>query len=259
MERKRRAFFFDFDGTLWFGTFGDRTLSALQSLHAQGDLLFYNSGRSQGNTSYALLSPIPFDGFLFGGCHIVFRGKELFRKDCSKEAMALAVSVAKRYRVKAVWEGVNGSFRASDMPDEFDMKMTPCDDLDAYLDTENMPITKFDFMKEKTENGYLDFPVEMIETMKGMFEVNDFPYYTEFLQKNSGKDVLIEKIRELLSIEREDCYCFGDSYNDLPMFRACAVKVAIGHAPDAVKAQADYVTQEEENGVAEALAYYGLI
>lgn len=259
MERKKRAFFFDFDGTLWFGKFGERTLSALKKLHEQGNLLFYNSGRSKGNTSFALLRPIPFDGYLFGGCHILFQGKELYRKDISKEAMELAVSVAKRYDMKPIWECVDGSYRLSSMTDEFDVKMTPCDDLDVFLDTKKIPMTKFDFMKEKTETGYLPLPKEALDELSKEFVINDFPYYAEFLQKGSGKDVLIQKVRQLLSIERADCYCFGDSYNDLPMFKECDHRVAIGHAPELVRAQADYVTKEEENGVAEALEAGGLI
>lgn len=259
MERKKRAFFFDFDGTLWFGKYGEKTLQALNALHEQGDLLFYNSGRSKGNTSFDLLRPIPFDGFLFGGCHILFQGKDLYRKDCSKEAISLAVDVAKRYHMKAIWEGVNGSYRTSDMKDEFDVRMTAQDDLDLYLDTISYPITKFDFMKEKGKEGYLPLPSGALKELGKQFVINDFPYYAEFLQQGSGKDVLIRKIRELLSIDRKDCYCFGDSYNDLPMFKECDYRVAIGHSPEEVKAQADYITTEEENGVAEALSHLGLI
>ena len=44
---------------------------------------------------------------------------------------------------------------------------------------------------------------------------------------------------------------FGDNFNDLPMFEACDVKIAVSNAKDAVRAAADIVVESnEENGVA---------
>ena len=62
-KNNKKVFFFDFDGTLWFGKYGEKTLQALNILHEKGHLLIYNSGRSMGNTRFKRLEPIPFDGF----------------------------------------------------------------------------------------------------------------------------------------------------------------------------------------------------
>ena len=81
----------------------------------------------------------------------------------------------------------------------------------------------------------------------------------ECVQKGHGKDFLIKKVCKELDINIEDTYAFGDSMNDLPMFKTCAKAVAIGHAPDQLKAYAVYVTKEEENGVWEALKELGFV
>ena len=43
----KKALFFDFDGTLWFGKYGDKTLETLKKLHEKGYILVYASGRSR--------------------------------------------------------------------------------------------------------------------------------------------------------------------------------------------------------------------
>ena len=42
-------------------------------------------------------------------------------------------------------------------------------------------------------------------------------------------------------------FCFGDFINDIDMFKACGVKVAMGNATEKLKAIADYVTDTVDN------------
>ncbi|MEW6610364.1 MAG: HAD family hydrolase [Patescibacteria group bacterium] len=49
----------------------------------------------------------------------------------------------------------------------------------------------------------------------------------------------------------------GDGYNDFPLLLACGFKVAMGNAPEELKAIADYVAPSvDEDGVAEAIEKY---
>ena len=46
----------------------------------------------------------------------------------------------------------------------------------------------------------------------------------------------------------------GDGHNDIPLLEAAGFKVAMGNAPDEVKAVADYVAPSlQDDGVAEAI------
>ncbi len=59
-----------------------------------------------------------------------------------------------------------------------------------------------------------------------------------------------------LGCRREDCYAIGDSTNDLPMLLKRPHSIAMGHAPEEVKALASYVTDDiEQDGLAKGLAH----
>lgn len=45
-----------------------------------------------------------------------------------------------------------------------------------------------------------------------------------------------------------DSWAFGDSYNDVDMLAAAGVGVAMGNAPDGVKAHADRITASADRG-----------
>ena len=65
------------------------------------------------------------------------------------------------------------------------------------------------------------------------------------LGNSKGKAVL--ELIKYLNINQEDTMCFGDSLNDLSMFKACYYKVAMKNASDDLKAIANYVTKDDNN------------
>ena len=76
------------------------------------------------------------------------------------------------------------------------------------------------------------------------------------MHKASG----IEQVTEHLGIARRDTLAIGDSDNDLEMLRHAGVGIAMGNAPDAVKAIADEVTgRVDEDGLHAAFVRHGLI
>ena len=77
------------------------------------------------------------------------------------------------------------------------------------------------------------------------------PVFLEFtnlaVDKSRGIDVICEK----LAIDKSQVMALGDSYNDLTMIRDCGLGVAMGNAPDDIKAIANEVTLScDEHGVA---------
>lgn len=250
----KKALFFDFDGTLWFGKYGDKTIQALKKVHEQGDYIFLNTGRSQGNFEKGWAEGIPFDGLLFGGAHIVLNGKDEFRSDISREAVKAVIELSEKYRLKIMWEGVYENYRNERSANKYDHDMHVLEECEL-LNVQEYPLTKFDVLKQDAEekDRYLPIRAEVEEELSKYFHVIQFDDYIELIQKGLGKNVLIEKICEKFGIPKEDRYAFGDSRNDLPMFSVCGNRVAIGHAPEELKREATFVTTEEENGVAEAI------
>jgi hydroxymethylpyrimidine pyrophosphatase-like HAD family hydrolase len=257
-NNQKKAFFFDFDGTLWFGSYGEKTLKALKILHDKGHLIFYNSGRSKGNTRKERVSLIPFDGMLYGGSHAEIGDKTVFRKDIPRFIIEEVISLEKAHGLLIIYEGVKGVYKSKGILPQYNGEEQ--DDISILLDTENYPITKFSIIKKQDENGeYLSIPSEVIQKLNEHFFIVDLDHYAECMLKGMGKDFITEKVVKYLGMEKQDVYAFGDSLNDLAMFKACHHRIAIGHSPEELKALAEYVTKEEQNGVYEALVHLGFI
>ncbi|MBE5742348.1 MAG: HAD family phosphatase [Clostridiales bacterium] len=258
----KKAFFFDFDGTLWFGKYGEKTLEGLKKLKEKGHLLFYASGRSKGHTNLERLKPIPFDGFLYGGNHAEVFGNELYRKDVSHIILEKVVNAEKTYGLDVLYEGVFTSYKHKNFP--FKTTGVEFDDVSSVLDCEKYPVTKFCIFKKftQTENGdktFLPLDEEARQIISADFQIVDLDFYYECMLKGTGKDFIVKKVIENLNLSPENCYFFGDSMNDFPMFTLGGTNVAIRHAPQKLKELAHFVTTEEENGIYEALVHFGLI
>ena len=79
----------------------------------------------------------------------------------------------------------------------------------------------------------------------------EFSHHT--LNKLSATDAILSK----LGISYEETLAIGDSSSDLEIIRACGVGIAMGNAPDSIKAEADDVTASNiEDGVALAFEKY---
>ena len=76
----------------------------------------------------------------------------------------------------------------------------------------------------------------------------------DILMKECNKAIGIKKMLEYLHLTDWPSFGFGDSPNDIDMFRAVNTSIAMGHAPTEVKKAASYITGTfEEDGVFEFL------
>ena len=256
--REKKAFFFDFDGTIWFGRYGEKTLYALKKLSEQGGLIFYNSGRSKGNTRFERLKDIPFDGFLYGGSHAEVFGKQILRIDISREVIEKVIKIEEKYDLDILYEGVFGVYKSKGKIPQYNGEEQ--DNIRILLDTKNYPITKFTIIKKRgTGDSFEKLQSEVIKLLEKNFKVIEHGHYYECILLGNDKGTLMEKVISHLGLKKENVYSFGDSNNDLEMFKVGGHNIAINHSPVELKSLAEYVTMEEENGVYEALVHLGLI
>ncbi len=81
----------------------------------------------------------------------------------------------------------------------------------------------------------------------------------EITHPDAKKGIALEALCEILNIPIENTMALGDSGNDESMLRAAGLGVAMGNAPDFVRAIADEVTENSENdGAAIAIERYVL-
>lgn len=69
----------------------------------------------------------------------------------------------------------------------------------------------------------------------------------EALRHDASKWSALLHLAELWGVDRSEIVAVGDDMNDLPMIAGAGLGVAMGHAPEAVRAAADHVTHDEEN------------
>lgn len=87
-----------------------------------------------------------------------------------------------------------------------------------------------------------------------------FPAFTDITARGADKGTALMTVAAHLGIDREDTVAFGDGGNDKSILQAAGTGVAMGNAPDDVKAVADYVTASvDEDGIARALEQLRII
>lgn len=140
-------------------------------------------------------------------------------------------------------------------------------DIDGYM-TFEASINHMEIMRIDNFREYIDFPLnkclltadpdkaEKIEqelAEKFGDQLNIFrsePYFVEIMPPNVHKATSLEKLLEVLDMDRKDLVACGDGYNDLTMIEYAGVGVAMANAQDIVKKHADYITlSNDEDGL----------
>jgi hypothetical protein len=79
-------------------------------------------------------------------------------------------------------------------------------------------------------------------------------YYLDVTDTAANKGDGIAELARVLGVDLSEVAVMGDMDNDVAMFRRAGLSVAMGQAPDAVKAEADFVSStNQEDGVAHAI------
>lgn len=87
-----------------------------------------------------------------------------------------------------------------------------------------------------------------------LFVAISSPLYIDLGNPETSKGRAIKFLADRLGIERDEICVIGDSENDIEMFEAAGVSIAMGNAREDVKSKASFVTaSNDEDGVAVAI------
>jgi hypothetical protein len=76
----------------------------------------------------------------------------------------------------------------------------------------------------------------------------------DFTLAGIDKAAGVSRVGNTLGVELSDMVAAGDSYNDLPMLKACGYGIAMGNAPEEVKNAADFIAPSVlDDGLAAAI------
>lgn len=244
--------FIDFDGTLVTKErrVPRENLDAIQKVRSLGHKVFVNTGRSYANCPPGLLEFVDaFDGLVCGnGSYITCNGEVLQNIYLSDE---LFTSIAKFFLSHPESSCIFQSDRLLlGTGDNINVFAPGCEILHSA-----------DEIAEKYMNAR--FNVFCVEgqmnpeffTLFGDFiRVFQCRTYADCVTKGLSKEIGAKAVAEHFSIPMENTVAIGDSENDVPMFNCCGTAVAVGNAPDPIKAFADIVTApNHEFGVAKIL------
>lgn len=259
----RKVFFFDYDGTLVNNDtkhIAPSAIKALKELKQQGHLLFANTGRTKG-----ILDPEiydwPFDGMILGcGTYITYHGEVLLDKEVPQDQHVQIQALIRKYDGEVFYEGKDHLYVSDQMTNEDLLTM-----IQRYKEN------YVSILSEQTNDksfSKLFVCIKDMEKKEGFRKeisslfnfIDRGKQRCELVPKGYSKATGIQFICDHLKIDLQDCYVFGDSNNDLPMFEYVSHSILIGGENPELSDRVMFASDDaDHDGVANALRHFGFI
>lgn len=261
----RKALFFDVDGTLSSNlthTVPDSAVRVLSETRKKGNLVFVNSGR----TWYALqeiVGSFEADGYLCGcGTNVIVEGKQLLAYRIPHKQGVEIKRRAHACGLDGLLEGIDGIYYRKDaspvkkaewLRQQFIRSgIAAC----SGWDDEDYDFSKFClFADEKSDReGFFRWLAPDFQVID---RGNDF---YEIVPAGFTKGTAVGLVLDYYGIAPSDAYGFGDSSNDLDMFKAVGNVVLMGNHDPVLDSYEAFLTKTvEEDGIAFAMEKLGLV
>jgi Cof subfamily protein (haloacid dehalogenase superfamily) len=253
---KSKLVFFDIDGTLvsHVGKFHvpEPTLEALKRLAQKGHVPAVATGRNLALTRKTA-SSLGIDSLVCcNGAQGIRKGESLYEaflgEDFTRALRALAENPSfsgKAYALDAenVYTDINEDF------------------LDAFLLDQGGPGRKKTFAAvERVQLACVFAPIPPQWRKSWDLDIIEFPDSTEFRPSGASKWSGIVRFATESGFDVEDIVTVGDGLNDVDMIQNASLGIAVGGAKPELKAVADFITQDiDEGGILSAFCDLGLI
>ena len=246
--RQTLYLFFDLDGTVLIDRKLPRQhLNAMRRAQQLGHKLILNTGRSRGSYArVASITDISWDGQCFGAADINYQGKNISLKTIDEQDFRIWLNYCMEHRVCLCYGGREHleflDFSAYDHPMTEAEKQTALE-YAATLYRQN-PLTNFSVQCVIPPET---MPVSSLAPIQ-------LSTYADVFPPNCNKGTAVLEFCRATGAPLESCVCFGDSANDIDMFRVCPNSVCMKNAPPELASLATYHAQSNY-GVAEGLAH----
>jgi hypothetical protein len=260
-----KAVFLDMDGTLLKSdhSVSEATRETLQKLIGEGIAVILVSARPLD----AMLPTATFIGLekspliSLNGSYIVQDEKPIFQAvidlptttALAAEIRSFQATVA--YYVQRQWYAErNDAWTEHEQKImEVKLQVQPFEEMAAIWASRNTGPNKMMVMSEPSSIAAIQ--QHLISLYAGRLNIYPSkPTYLEIMDTKASKSNALRFLIERMGIGREETIAMGDNYNDGEMIKFAGMGVAMGNAPDEIKALADYVTDtNNEDGVRKAL------
>lgn len=260
---KRKAVFFDIDGTLYNHEVGvpKSAIQGIKELKNKGNLAFISTGRARAMISKELVD-LGFDGVLAAcGAYVEYEGNVVYNIDLEKEMVDNALNILKKHKIFCILEGQNNLYMDDDESldeGEFSVKRFK----NKYgknliqITGAELHINKITCIMDKHSNFE-----EAYKFLEKDFDcIRHNSKIVELVQKGFSKAKGIEEIIKYLGIDINDTYAFGDSANDIDMLKYVKYGIAMGNSSSEILEMVEYKTDNIENdGIYKGLKQFELI
>lgn len=261
----KQIVFFDIDGTLIDDDtqiLPDSACEAVAALRRQGHLAILNTGRPHSHIDPRVLA-LTWDGFVCGcGMEVQAEGRILHRALPDPALCRRSRDLVRACGLDALYEATGKMILDGTRP------WGPQVELEAQrMAAKGIPVTMDpdgpDFVFEKLvvyDLGHANMARFRAEAGRDFTLIDRGGGMTEAVLLGNSKSTGIHRILAHYDLPKEAAYAFGDSNNDLPMFRCVGTPIAMGSSPQPVQAAASYTTGTVlEDGIWEGLRHFGLI
>lgn len=251
--------FLDIDGTLLNEekVIPDSTKKAVRLLQENGIHTVIATGRVP-KMFYWIQKELNIDSFVsMNGQYVVFEGQEIYANPINPEMLQSISTLT----------ASNGHALAYCSHDDFKVSKGNHPLIESSFDSLMMAYPEVDetyYQQSSIYQGHL-----YCHRMDEQLYVDRFPdfnfvkwhdYAFDILPKGASKAVGIHKLLDVLGINRENCFAFGDGLNDLEMLKMVGTGIAMGNGVPEAKAAADLITtSSSNNGILNGLIQVGLL
>ena len=225
MSENNKLIFLDVDATLYSKEqrlVPESTIKAIHEAQENGHKVLINTGRPLVYFEKEILD-IGCDGYLCSnGVHILLDGETIYHKTVPETVVEQIKRICEENNIYGTFEGEKCSYFRDHNVD--------------FHPHYGFMITAFDLAP---------------------YMAHEFTWeHVEYPDKGTG----LTYVADHLNISTDDCYAFGDSNNDISMFKAAGHGIAMGNACDELKEIAEYVTDSvNDDGIYHAFEHYHLI
>lgn len=277
----KKYIFLDIDGTIrdpFFGT-PNSAIDAIRKARKNGHLAIVCTGRAMG----LIPDDFPkeeFDGFITGGgCHIELNGDIILDKLIPAQSVLNKSILLREDRILHRIETENSVYMEPEMADMLGFLGEKTNNSNSEIKQMIAKRNKFEF--RYTIDDFHNSPVNSVkictisdlpqfETVRKIFgedyciishkDVQNNTVNTEIIQKGCDKGSAIKNFCKAFGVSTEDTIAFGDSMNDIDMFNAVGLTVAMQNGEQKLKEKADIVCGDIlEDGLYDGFIKAGII
>lgn len=258
-----KAIFIDIDGTLRDDKqrISDKTKEMIKKVTQEGILVVLCSGRPRKYTEELSRACFASKYIITSGGSSIYdyeKDKVLYNNQMNKQACITLYYIAEKAKVRFIMNV--GESRVVNRLKHLDgTEIELKTDIETFVKENEVlqcVISDSDFNKIKAIKEEVE-KVEGVEIKNQSKNLIDGTKterkdgYCDVANKGTSKGNGIEKLCEMLQINKKETIGIGDDFNDIAMFQVVGYAVAMGNANDKVKQYANEITKtNEEEGVA---------